>query len=700
MKKISIDMKKISAPLFLLLLLLLQLPQLFLPPALGAQVDFDELNFQESLREGVVRAHRGNYNEAIISLLRSLSFRPNDYLAREWLGRAYYFSGYEEAALNEWRQIRAQAPPFLQSFIAAVEARWSLAYELGEDQNFLVVEEFQSEEYTNALVNPGGMVSDGDGNFFLNSFGTNNVNYINQNGRLIRNLTGGLMPLSGPFDIELYEDQVYVTNFLGDYVSVLNTAGGGTALRFGSAGIGDGEFLGPQYISRSEEPAIYVSDVGNQRVTKFTLDGEYLFHFGEPPAFRTTPSIFEGFTRIGGLAAGENGVYVANNLSEHTELLFFDNSGNILERFILEDVSLVEDLTLLDDGKLIITSRTAVYLFDPLALSVETLYLVNENENAQFVSARFDDNTNLLISDFRNDRLLFLSRLSGVYSGYHVEIHRIDSSNFPRIFIELSVRDILGNNVLGLQTENFIFTEEGLPLNRWSLEYSGSSDSRSSAAFIIEASTVQNDPEARSRQETALYQALESLPAETSLSIFSAGISPVMIYDNGNPADLPGIMSSISVDREWKIDQAIRLAGDRLLQEQSKREIVFLSNGNLPDWAFDTIGLSQTLAYLRNNHIRFNLIDISRLQGIISIDPALNYLVEQSGGIVYTLDDARSIAELGKDFLRHRTGLYMFSAVSGINSELGRRYIPLEAEIIHFSKSGRDELGYFAPLEF
>ncbi|MGI9256588.1 MAG: hypothetical protein ACR2PY_06605 [Salinispira sp.] len=665
---------------------------------ISAQVDFNELNFQDAFREGVVFFHRGNFNESILSLQKSLGFIPDNYRAREWLGRAYYFSGYEDAALNEWRRIESRSPPFLRSFIESIEARRSLAEELGEDRDFLIIEEFTEEEFASGVVNPGAVMADGNGNFFINSFGTNNINHINQNGQLLRNLAGGLKPLSGPFDIAIYEDRLYVTNFLGDYISVLNSVGN-TITTFGSAGIAEGEFLGPQYLSISEEPALYVSDVGNQRVTKFTLDGTFLFHFGEPPAFRNTPEIFEGFSGIGGLAAGEDGIYVADNLPDYSELLYFDKDGNVLERFVLDEVSMIEDLTLLDDGSIVITSRTTVYMFNPENLSVEVLYGSNENVNAQFVSAGFDDNNNLLISDFRNNRILFLSRLSGVYSGYQVEIHRIDASDFPNVFVELSVRDALGNDIIGLQEENLVFTENGFSAGGHRMEYSGSFDTVSSVAFIIEASGRRNDLEFQAWQNEGVFQALELLPEDSEVRIFSAGLSPVMEYArNSNPADIPAVMRSMSADREWKLDLAIRLAGDRLLLDQSKREIIFVSSGRLPDWAFDTIGLSETLAYLRNNHIRFNVIDSSPLSG--DVDPALKYLVENTGGNTYIINRTQGIGELGQDLLQRRTGLYIFGFKSGLENRFGREYLPLEVEVVHFTKSGRDELGYFSPLEF
>jgi hypothetical protein len=669
-----------------------------LPAAVMAQVDYDALNAQESFREGVVRFHRASYNEAILNFQRSLNAVPDDPLVREWLGRAYYFSGYEEAAINEWRRLEdaGQASPFLRAFIDNVLARQSLANELMEDREFLVVEQFEADEYVNNMRFPGGIIPDGRGRILLNSFGSNNIGLLNQSGRLLVNLNGGFSPLSGPFDSARYGDEFFVTNFLGDFISVID-GDGDTLRQFGESGIGPGQLLGPQYISVSGEPAVYVSDFGNQRVVKFTLEGEFLFHFGEPAAFRSSASEFPGFSRIGGLYAREDGLYVGDNLGDQALVYRFDSSGNLLERFELPGVSDIEDIGPGEEGQLLVTSRRAVYAFDPVNLRLRPLHVAGERDTAQYVSASFDDNHNLLISDFRNSRVLYLSRLSGLYSGYQVEILRVETSEFPRINVEVSVRDIFGNDILGLEEENFVLTEEGLRFNNWTLDYSGSFDEFTTVALIIEASERWQDEGFAARQRSGVQQALQNLPDLSTVRVFSAGISPVLEWDKGNEeSDLPAALRGISGDGQWRLDQAVRLAGDRLLLDQAKREILFIGSGNLPDWAFETIGLNQTLAYLRNNHIRFSLIHSS----VDPVNPALNFLIDQTGGHIYTLTEARGMVDLREDFLERRTGIYLLGTTSLFDADFGRKYLPIEVEVSHFTKSGRDESGYFGPLEF
>ncbi len=665
---------------------------------LWAQVDFDALNAREAFREGTVRFHRGSYNEAILQFQTSLSFVPNDTVVREWLGRAFYFSGFEDAAINEWQKIEEEggASPALQSFIDHVLARQSLAEELEEDREFLVVEEFQADEYVNAIEFPAGVAPDGRGRLLLSSFGTNSINMLNQSGRLLVNLSGGLRPLSGPFDMVLNRDELYVTNFLGDFVSVLDRDGN-TLRSFGEAGIGDGQLLGPQYISISREPAVYVSDFGNQRIVKFSEEGDFLFDLGEPAAFRSRPSLFSGFTQIAGVYAGSEGLYVGDNRQDASYLMLFDHSGNLLEQHPLPGVKDIEDIGEGENGHLLITTRTKIYSFDYGNLGLRLLHGSNEVENSQFVSSGFDDNGNLLVSDFRNRRLLYLSRLSGLYSGYQVEILRIDSGNFPQVLVEVSVRDILGEEVLGLGEGNFILTEEGLEFRNTALNYSGSFDELSSVAFIVEASEKRSDGLFVSRQADAMEQALQALPGGSQVRIFSAGISPVMELDRGAPvADILPVMDSIGADGQWRLDQALRLAGDRLLLDQSKREIMFIGSGDLPDWAFETTGINQTLAYLRNNHIRFNIIDVSEGEP----HQALQYLMEETDGNRYRLYQSLGMMKLKEDFYSRRTGIYLLRVGSLFDGDFGRKYLPIEVEVSHFTKSGRDESGYFAPLDF
>ena len=44
-------------------------------------------------------------------------------------------------------------------------------------------------------------------------------------------------------------------------------------------------------------------------------------------------------------------------------------------------------------------------------------------------------------------------------------------------------------------------------------------------------------------------------------------------------------------------------------------------------------------------------------------------------------------------------GVYQFSFTSALPTNFGMNYLPLEVEVYLLNRSGRDETGYFAPLE-
>ena len=52
-----------------------------------------------------------------------------------------------------------------------------------------------------------------------------------------------------------------------------------------------------------------------------------------------------------------------------------------------------------------------------------------------------------------------------------------------------------------------------------------------------------------------------------------------------------------------------------------------------------------------------------------------------------------------KDIIELPQGIYQLSFTSAMSTNFGANYLPLEAEVYLLNRSGRDETGYFAPLQ-
>jgi hypothetical protein len=83
-------------------------------------------------------------------------------------------------------------------------------------------------------------------------------------------------------------------------------------------------------------------------------------------------------------------------------------------------------------------------------------------------------------------------------------------------------------------------------------------------------------------------------------------------------------------------------------------------------------------------------------------DPAaeeLRYLCEQTGGRALSLYRPEGIAPVLRSLSGTPSGSYTLSYRSQLPTDFGRAYLPIEAEVYLLERSGRDQTGYFPPLE-
>ncbi len=84
---------------------------------------------------------------------------------------------------------------------------------------------------------------------------------------------------------------------------------------------------------------------------------------------------------------------------------------------------------------------------------------------------------------------------------------------------------------------------------------------------------------------------------------------------------------------------------------------------------------------------------------VVEESTAVEYLCAQTGGQAMRLYRPRGIGELIKSTAEIRSPLYSFSFTSKLPTDFGRAWLPLEIEVYLMERSGRDNTGYFPPLE-
>jgi len=655
-------------------------------------IDMDQIYADEEFRLGVVAFHQGYFNKAIHSLERSLVYKPENPLVRRWLGRAYYQSGYEDAALNEWENLMdlGQADSALVSFHDMVDRQRGVMQEMREPDSWVELMRIRYDRDGEPLLGRPTSVAaskDGKGNYYTVSFASNLISTFNPNGDRLNQYNGGIDGFSRPFDILLLDNnQFLVSEYEADRISLCNEDGY-RQLSIGSSGRGEGQLLGPQFMALSGE-YFYVTDWGNKQVDKYSLDGEFILSFGDNTAR------FPGFQGPSGICLTPRGIAVADTLA--ARIYLFDESGNYLETLLDRGLRAPEGLSLSPAGNLLIADGDSVQSYNFELDSINTLY-TSDQENSRIMKVGFDENGNLLIPNFNQNSLSMMTELSTLYGGLFLRIEKIDSRAFPDVLVDFSLEDAYGNPYVGLEESNFLIKEKENYLSRIQLVDAGYRNPQVNLNLLFEDS-----PELRSKSDQVEYALNDFLLRKQSgdqYSLISASETPFVIAeDQDNPYNMLRTQwrDSDTPDKSWQFDISLRMTASRLLESNDRRVIVYFSSGSLPDDAFDTFGLVESASYLRNNNILFYPVYFSSTQQ----SEELNYLARQSGGKSYYSLDPQGVGLLLEECRTLSRGNYTVQFESIADTDFGRNYIPLTLEVNYLRKSSRDELGYFAPIDY
>jgi DNA-binding beta-propeller fold protein YncE len=663
-------------------------------PALLGRSDRDSLAAREEFRLGVHAYYRYAFNEAILSFERSLAFLPGEPLILDWLGRAYYRSGLEDTALRQWiAAAEAYGPSaspslLLASRIETVRNRRSLFPDMEDSLRYVEAGRFPGfSGDIRTYRQPTAVLPLEDGSSWVAAYGSNEIIRIDVNGIVRARQRGPLNGFDRPYDIARGRDgRLYVSEFRGGRISVLNSAGEWQSY-IGSKGLGEGMLSGPQNITIDEEGYLYVVEYGSRRISKFDPDGVFILSFGG-----RGPD-FPGFLSPTGIVARNGRIYAADSIAK--EIYIFDRNGAYTGILVSEGLRGPESLTLFPDGRILAADGNRLLLIDPDSSVIRELGLLG-NVSVRILGARADQNGNILAANFQGDEVAVMTPLDDMASGLFVQIDRVVSDKFPLITVELQVQDRQRRPIVGLDARNFLLTENGRTAGEQNFLAAGYRVEAADISILLDRSP------AAAGLSADLAAALRDIHAadDRIVSLISAGEQPLRehIPEAGiSAAALAAAArgSAASYSPRWRFDLALRLAATDLLPGAGKRAVVFVSTGELGELAFEQYGLSELAAYLANNSIAFYAV-------ILGGRPAsedLRFLCEQTGGLALPLYRSEGVTSTLAALKSRPSGSYFLSYRSSLPTDFGRAYLPVEAEVYLLERSGRDDTGYFPPLE-
>jgi len=646
----------------------------------------------EEFRFGVHAFNRFSYNEAILSFERALSFRPGEPLILDWLGRAYYRSGFEETAIRQWRAAldiygrNTGVGMLIGSRIETITNRRFLMPIANDGVRYVGSGRFPGKMDEILLYRqPTSILPNSDGSLWVVAYGSNEVVKIDVNGIIRERKRGPLNGFDRPYDIVRGLDgRMYVSEYRGGRVSILNANGDWLAYA-GSKGLGQGQFVGPQHLTIDEDGYLYVVDYGNRRISKFDPDGVFIISFGLRSA------IFPGLLSPTGIAAGNGRIYIADNAAK--AVYYFDPNGNYLGRLAAQGLVSPESLRFISDGTILAADGNRIIQIDPNSAIVRELGLAG-GQNARITNAEIDRNGNITAANFNASEVHIMTRFDDLASGFFVQIRNVNADNFPRVIVQLTVEDRLRRPIVGLDNNNFLLTESGVPVENQVLYTPGYRYQGADISILVErsdeTSRLRDDLTAASRD---INRALQEMGNSKVVSVISAAAQPRR-ENHANSLE-NAVRGGGDNTSRWRFDLGLRLAATDLLTAEPKKSVVFVGSGSLGELAFEQYSLSEMACYLANNGIVFNAVILGGGQ----VSAGIDYLCRETGGRFFHLYRPRGIGELIKSIADNPSGLYSFTYDSRLPTDFGRAWLPVEAEVYLLERSGRDNTGYFAPLE-
>ncbi|MDR3301311.1 MAG: 6-bladed beta-propeller [Spirochaetaceae bacterium] len=687
------------------LILLLLSPPLFAQEDANFGADFDALNARESLRIGLEAYNRFAFNEAILALEQSLAYRPGNALILNWLGKAYYRSGLEDIAISSWRSaLEGYAPGsaeavLINSRIEFVRNRRSLFPIMREVSRYVETGFFPGKRENVAVYSqPTAVLSCEDGSHWAVAFGSNELVRLDVNGIVRARQRGPLAGFDRPYDIVRGLDgKLFVSEFRGGRISVLSENGDWLSY-IGSKGLAEGQLLGPAALAIDDEGYLYTAEFGNKRISKFDPDGAFINAFGKREGG------FPGFLSPTGIAYKNGIIYAADSIAR--TIYMFDRNGTYRGILTSEGLNAPESLKFFPDGSLLVADTRRLLLIDTDSTIVKEI-TASGNSRIRYVGADLDANGEILAANFNENEITVLAALNDVASGLFVQIERVVTGSFPNIMLELSVHDAARRPIIGLDRSNFFLSERGYPAAAAEFLGAGNAGSQADIAVLIERS---ERTQSRATDIAAALGDINRALQESGgnlASIVSAGALPVLErFDTNRPNSLAVLASGSSGGgasgsasgtwtARWRFDLGLRLAATDLLPRAKKRALLFISSGELGGEAFEQYSLSELASYLANNGISFYCV----LIGGNEASPEIEYLCGETGGKTLHLYRPAGIGAEIKTLTRMPAGTYLYSFTTGMPSNFGRSYLPISAEVHLLERSGRDDSGYFAPLE-
>ncbi len=647
----------------------------------------DTARFQsakEQFRKGTVFFNKRQYLAAVEFFRGAVSTYPDYHTAREFLARSYRYAGFVDEALREWETLSDLNPDnvYIRNRIDTLrfrKARGAQDIEAGE--MVMSAEVISAKMKRHRFPNPVDCAVDADKNLYVTSFSMGKVSKIDTNG----NGVAAFAPSIGSmlYGIDCLGAKIAVSDFKKDRVYLLDRDLRRTGT-FGTSGSGEGQFHGPEGVSFDANGYLYVVDTGNSRVQKFDESGAFILKFGEP-------GDYDGqLSNPADVAALKDRVYVSD--SGNARIACFDDSGNFLKNITVELLTKPRGLSIAGKYLLVADEVKGLLYYDTVTGASRWFTEWNNGEGrfSRLYGALVDRDGVTYGVDYGRERIVLFTPPQLQYTNLDMEITSVDTRDYPTVAVHLNVRGRNGMPVFGLTKDNFRVTEDGVNVNRVSVDYLKTREPSASIVLCLDRS--KSAATYRGEMPWASEFILQRMRKNDSIKVVNFNRD----FWTGNDFDWSRRRSLRAIGggehgRTSDYGNALYNAVNDLLPKLNRRAVVMLTDGAMTGDSFRKYSPEYITEYARGHYIPVYVVTFR------DSPDELRRIAEDTGGALFR---ARDVAELRGLYDRIRNAeeyryllLYRSYKLPAFRGWWSDTHITVE----YRGQKGVEWGGYFAP---
>jgi DNA-binding beta-propeller fold protein YncE len=644
-------------------------------------------------KKGILQLNNYQYGAAKESFLASLAIMEDFHLARKMLSDSYYLGGEWQESLDELEILerRKVSNPIWKN--RAEILRLNIAG-IGKKDGLTFFKHISGDDHRgHRFRNPTDAIVDRDGFLYVLGFETKNIVKFDPNGFPVGNFRGGLgRTLEGPISFTLHNEILFVSDYPSDKIYKINSKGNFLE-RFGETGIGKGQFHGPVGLDVSKTDQLYVVDSGNNRVQKFSLNGDFLSSFPSETA-KPVEKLFSPT----GLTIHEDGlIYVADK--GNSRIAVFDEEGNYIKQINHKNMNKPRSVKFYDNRIYIADENTGLMIYNPMHEKWSKISTFRDG-TGDYVkilkpfSSTYDYTGSLYSVDFGRHRVDIFSPKNSLTSNLNVLVERVELNRYPNISLFLNVRNRANQDLKGIRREAFRVFENSNVHPLVGLANMNEFNNRITVSLVFENSKKLR--ELAPNMDLFLGNFFSSITKKDRVEVIRAGKDSEKVYEFGNsPLDIYArIRKSVPEEGYINLGKSLFQSISDLTPELGPKAVVVVVSGETLTNAFNQYTILRNIQFANAHSIPLIFLCLGDEGEMVEV---YKDIANRTGGVFFKVPGSQEEVELYNFIKSKKDNRYIVSFKSNTNSDLAGRYIDYEVSVFFREIIGKAQGGYFVP---